>query len=68
MKTNLITIDINRMTVEELEALQAYIAEDIRFAGSVHSTNDQKKVEQRIAYEKGWMSEKAEREYIEKYC
>ena len=64
MKAQNITIDINRLTVEELRQLAAMICNsgDSNWADKVAQIND------REAFIEGWMSEANEKAYYEKWC
>lgn len=64
MKAQNITIDINRLTVEQLHQLRAMIAYsgDPDWAAKIAQIND------REAFVEGWMSEANEKAYYEKWC
>lgn len=58
MKAQNITVDINKLSIEQLEMLKQCISEPQII----------KQINDREAFIKGWMSEKKEKEYAEKYC
>lgn len=64
MKAQNITIDINRLTAEELRQLAAmiYNSGDSNWAAKVAQIND------REAFVEGWMTEANEKAYYEKWC
>lgn len=61
MKEQLVTLDINCLTVEELEAVAAMLYHQNR-------TNECKAVNDRIAFVNGWMNEKQSEDYYATYC
>ena len=63
MKAQNITIDINKLTVEELEVLNK-----IHFNYHFNDLKGAKMIQERIAFLNGWMSPKKEKEYLEKNC
>lgn len=63
MKANNITIDINKLTVEELEMIAK-----INYEYNKNDVETAKKIQDRIYFLYGWMTDKQEAEYIEKYC
>lgn len=62
MKAHSITLDINRLNDTQLEQLAAMIWETTNRPETV------KEINQRIAFLRGWMSEKAEADYLAAYC
>lgn len=61
MKAQNITLDINRLTTDELKVLAAMLY----FQGH---KDDCKAVNDRIAFLEGWMSEKQSKAYFEAHC
>lgn len=62
MKAHNITLDINRLNDTQLEQLAAMIDGTTNRPGTV------KEINQRIAFLRGWMSEKDETDYLSAYC
>ncbi len=62
MKAQNMTIDINRLDTDQLAQIAAMLYETRPSADLVKAVND------RIAFLSGWMSEKAEAEYAERFC
>lgn len=62
MKAHNITLDINRLNDTQLEQLAAMIDGTTNRPGAV------KEINQRIAFLRGWMSEKDEADYLSAYC
>lgn len=63
MKAQNITIDINKLSVEQLEAVA-----EILYTTEFTNIKKAKAVQNRIAFLNGWMSEKQEDEYIKEFC
>ena len=63
MKTQNITIDINRLSAEQLEQFAKIIYE----SGQNDWANTIKQINNQESFVNGWMSEKAEKEHFEKY-
>jgi hypothetical protein len=61
MKAQNMTIDINKLNTYELEQLRAMFF-NLNMMDEVGQIND------RIAFINGWMNEKQEKEYVNKYC
>ena len=61
MKAQNMTIDINKLHEGQLEELRKMFYE----LGDMEAV---KQINDRLAYIKGWMSEKQEKEYFNKYC
>ena len=61
MRAQNMTIDINKLNSGQLEQLRAMFF-DLNDADACKQIND------RLAFIRGWMSEKKEKEYREKYC
>ena len=61
MKEQLVTLDINCLTSEELEAVAAMLYYQNRM-------NEVKAVNDRIAFVNGWMNEKQSADYYATYC
>lgn len=59
MKAQNITIDINKLTDEELDMIQSILYRDDK-----SNIEQAKMVQERIAYLQGWMSKKKEAEYL----
>lgn len=63
IKAQNITIDINRLSTNQLDQLAAMIHET-----NAGSARDVQTINNRVAFIEGWMSEKAEAEYFAAYC
>ncbi|NBH61999.1 hypothetical protein D1155_10095 [Anaerotruncus sp. 80] len=63
MKAQNITIDINKLESEDLELLAQILYNTER-----SNVQKAKAVQNRLAFVKGWMSEKQEDEYIKEFC
>lgn len=61
MKEENIVIDINRLDIDDLEILARITYNQGRMV-------DDKKIQERLAFLKEWMSPGEEKEYIKKYC
>ena len=55
------TIDINKLNDTELEQLRAMFF-------NMNLMDEVKQINNRIAFINGWMNEKQEEEYLNKYC
>ena len=55
------TIDINKLDTMELEQLRAMFF-------NMNLMDEVKQINNRIAFLNGWMNEKQEEEYLNKYC
>lgn len=64
MKRNEITIDINKLTTDELYQLMKMVS------GSDYngSFNREKRIQDRIAFQEGWMCEEDEAKYYTEFC
>ena len=60
-KAQNMTIDINKLNSEELEDLRAMFY-------NLHMMDEVGQINNRIAFLRGLMSEKQEKEYVAKYC
>ena len=61
MKAEDMTIDINKLNDTELEQLRAMFF-------NMNLMDEVKQINNRIAFINGWMNEKQEEEYLNKYC
>ena len=61
MKAQDMTIDINKLNDTELEQLRAMFF-------NMNLMDEVKQINNRIAFINGWMNEKQEEEYLNKYC
>lgn len=61
MKKHIVSVDINRLDTEDLKRLAKMLYEE----GKMESV---KEINDRIAFQEGWMNKKQAEEYAEKYC
>ena len=61
MKAQNMTIDINKLNTMELEQLRAMFF-------NMNLMDEVGQINNRIAFINGWMNEKQEKEYVNKYC